>query len=149
MPRTTATPGAMLFSAPQCTFYSSNPLRAPDSRKDDDFSPLPYMYTAPPCVYKRGRWALSSLWDHNLIIHTHVTRRTHSILSLASIISSSSKDLGAFLPLSPHLYPLLQASPVQDSTVHSHSPLLDVRPRGQNQDKPVRSCVTSCINHLG
>jgi len=30
-PRTTATPGAMLFSAPQCTFYSSHPLRTPDS----------------------------------------------------------------------------------------------------------------------
>ena len=31
LPRTTATPGAMLFSAPQCTFYSSHPLRTPDS----------------------------------------------------------------------------------------------------------------------
>ena len=30
-PRTTATPGAMLFSAPQCTFYSNHPLRTPDS----------------------------------------------------------------------------------------------------------------------
>ena len=30
-PRTTATPGAMLFSAPECTFYSSHPLRTPDS----------------------------------------------------------------------------------------------------------------------
>src|SRR6185437_14500636 len=25
-------------------------------------------------------------------------------------------------------------------------PLLDVRPRGRNQDKPVRYCVASCIN---
>jgi len=24
--------------------------------------------------------------------------------------------------------------------------LLDVRPRGRNQDKPVRYCVASCIN---
>ena len=30
-PRTTATPGAMPISAPQCTFYSSHPLRTPDS----------------------------------------------------------------------------------------------------------------------
>ena len=28
-------------------------------------------------------------------------------------------------------------------------PLLDVRPRGRNQDKHVRYCVASCINHLG
>ena len=31
----------------------------------------------------------------------------------------------------------------------THTPLLDVRPRGRNQDKPVRCCATSCINHLG
>ena len=85
----------------------------------------------------------------------HVTRRTctptpqNTILALASINSFSSRDLGASLPLSPHLYPLLQAPPVQDSTVLSHTPLLDVRPRGRNQDKLVRDCVASCINHLG
>ena len=70
-------------------------------------------------------------------------------MALASINSSSSRDLGASLPLSPRLYPLLQAPPVQDSTVLSHTPLLDVRPHGRNQDKPVRYCVASCINHLG
>src|SRR6185503_614471 len=59
---------------------------------------------------------------------------------------SSSRDLGASLPLSPRLYPLLQAPLVQDNTVPSHTPLLDVRPRGRNQDKPVRYCVASCIN---
>ena len=47
--------------------------------------------------------------------------------------------MGAFLPLSPRLYPLLQALQVQDNTVPSHTPFLDVRPRGRNQDKP---CVT-------
>ena len=67
----------------------------------------------------------------------------------ASINSSSSRDLGASLPLSPRLYPILQAPLVQDSTVLSHTPLLDVQPRGRNQDKPVRDCVASCINHLG
>ena len=35
---------------------------------------------------------------------------------------------------------------MQDNTVPSHTPLLDVRPRGRNQDKPVRYCVASCIN---
>ena len=29
--RTTVTPGAMLSTAPQCTFYNRHPLRAPDS----------------------------------------------------------------------------------------------------------------------
>ena len=38
---------------------------------------------------------------------------------------------------------------MQDSTVLSHTPLLDVRPPGRNQDKLVRYCVASCINHLG
>ena len=70
----------------------------------------------------------------------------HPILALASINFSSSRDLGASLPLSPRLYPLLQAPLVQDNTVPSHTPLLDVRPRGRNQDKPVRYCVASCIN---
>ena len=35
---------------------------------------------------------------------------------------------------------------MQDSAVLSHTPLLDVRPHGRNQDKPVRYCVVSCIN---
>jgi hypothetical protein len=70
-------------------------------------------------------------------------------LALASINFSSSRDLGDSLPFSPRLYPLLQEPPVQDSTVHSHTPLLDVRPRGWNQDKSVRYCVAFCINHLG
>ena len=35
---------------------------------------------------------------------------------------SSSRDLGASLPLSPRLYPLLRALRVQDNTVPSHNP---------------------------
>ena len=79
--------------------------------------------------------------DHSIEHNTQ-----HLILALASIDFSSSRDLGASLPLSPRLYPLLQAPLVQDNTVPSHTPLLDVRPRGRNQDKPVRYCVASCIN---
>src|SRR6185503_4543330 len=75
----------------------------------------------------------------------HTLLRT-PILALASINSSSSRDLGASLPLSPRLYPLLQTPPVQDSTVLSHTPLLDVRPHSRNQDKPVCYCIVSCIN---
>ena len=76
---------------------------------------------------------------------TH-TRDHHYTLSTTEHSRSSSRDLGASLPLSPHLYPLLQAPPVQDSTVLSHTPLLDVRPHGRNQDKPVCYCIASCIN---
>ena len=75
----------------------------------------------------------------------HNTQQITPILALASINSSSNRDLGASLPLSPRLYPLLQAPPVQDSTVPSHTPLLDVRPHGRNQDKPVCCCIASCI----
>ena len=64
---------------PQCTFYSSRPLCAPDSGKNDDFSPLPYMYTAPPCVYKRGRRSLSYLSGQNTTLST--THRAHTLLS--------------------------------------------------------------------
>ena len=54
--------------------------------------------------------------------------------------------LGSFPPSLASPVPLLQAPPVQDNTVPSHTPLLDVRPRGRNQDKPVCYCVASCIN---
>ena len=54
--------------------------------------------------------------------------RTWSIITyapaslFATLNPSSSRDLGAFLPLSPRLYPLLQALRVQDNTVPSHTP---------------------------
>ena len=35
------TPGASLSGVAQCTFYSIRPLHAPDSGKNDDFSPPP------------------------------------------------------------------------------------------------------------
>ena len=53
------TPSAMISSTTQCTSYSRRSLCAPDSGKNDDFSPLPYMYTAPPYAYKRRRRAPS------------------------------------------------------------------------------------------
>ena len=77
-------------------------------------------------------------------IHTHVTRRTRTpapqnmILALASI-NSSSRDLGASLPFSPSLYPLLQAPPVQDSTVLSHTLCWTYGPTAGTR---INSCVT-------
>ena len=72
-------PGAMISSTPHCTSYSRRPLCAPDSGKNDEFSPLPYMYTAPPCVYKRGRWSLS--YPSGLFYTLCTTHRAHTLLS--------------------------------------------------------------------
>ena len=57
LPRTTATPGAIPHSVlPAVLDHCTPAIRG----KDDDFRDLlPYMYTAPLCVYKWGRWALS------------------------------------------------------------------------------------------
>jgi hypothetical protein len=55
--------------------------------------------------------------DHSIEHNTQ-----HPILAPASIDFSSSRDLGASLPLSPRLYPILQAPPMQDNTVPSHTP---------------------------
>ena len=88
-PKTTATPGAMLFSAPQCTFYSSHPLRTPDLGGRRRLLPLPYVYSAPPCVYKRRRRALSSpshSSSSSLALNTHAHAPRSTILALASII---------------------------------------------------------------
>ena len=72
-------PGASLSSVAQCTFYSILPLYALDLGKNDVFSFLPYMYTAPPCVYKRGRRALSS--PSGLFSTLSTTHRAHTLLS--------------------------------------------------------------------
>ena len=111
MPRTTAMPGTI----PHSVLSTVLDLCTPAIRgEDDDFSFLPYMYTAPPCVYKRGRRALSYRRSSGETLHSASLTRAHTlfgapILALASINSSSSRDLRAFLPLSPRLYPLLQA----------------------------------------
>ena len=115
--------------------------------ENDDFHDPLCMYTVPPCDYKRRRHA-SFKGDGHLRRRDHrhtISTTEHPILALVSINSSSSRDLGASL-LSPRLYPLLQAPPVQDSTMLLHTPLLDVRPHDRNQDKPVHYCIASCIN---
>ena len=142
--------------APQCTFYSVRLLHPRDSGEDNDFHVPPLMYTAPPYDYKRRRRASFKGDGHphsRSSSHSqHHSEHMHSLLAPTSLFAtlnpSSNRDLGASLPLSPCLYPLLQSLRVQDNTVPSHTPLLDVRPRGRNQYKSVRSCVASCIKHL-
>jgi len=123
-----------------------------NSGGNDDFHAPLLMYPAPPCDYKRRRRASLKMGSFGRSVSslgiTLPTKRTlaSSLTSiLATLNFSSSRDLGASLPLSPRLYPLLQAPRVQDNTVPSHTPLLDVRPRGRNQDKLVRYCVASRI----
>src|SRR6185437_5754657 len=115
----------------------------------DDFRDPLYMYPSLLVSIKGGGGLPLRGWVGSLGI-TPYTERTHSLLAPTSLLAThnsfSSRDLGASLPLSPRLYPLLQALRVQDNTVPTHIPLLDVRPRGRNQDKPVRYCVASCIN---
>ena len=139
--------------------YSTTAPR--DSGEDDDFHvPLP-MYTAPLVTIKGGgglplKGDVLDISDHDhphsrSSSHSqHHSEHTRSLLAPTSLFAtlnlSSSRDLGASLPLSPRLYPLLQALRVQDNTVPSHTLLLDVRSRSRNQDKPVRYCVASCIN---
>ena len=95
--------------------------RPPIRGEDDDFR-SPHTCTPPLLVSIKGGGGQHLL--HDIIIHTHVTHRTHT-RSLEPrywhSLQSSSRDLGVSLPLSPRLYPLLQAPPVQDSTVHSHT----------------------------
>ena len=105
--------------------------------EDDDFHVSLLMYAAPPCDYIRRRLGhpRNDLWTgaggflfRSLARRTLRRFRTWSIITyapaslFATFNPSSSKDLGAFLPLSPRLYPLLQALRVQDNTVHSHIP---------------------------
>ena len=88
-PRTTATPGAMLFSAPQCTFYSSHPLRTPIRGEHDDFR-SPRTCT-PPLVSIKGGGEHHFLDD--LISNTYVTRRTHTPALLSPDIGTCLNHL--------------------------------------------------------
>ena len=139
----------MISSAPQCTFYSSCSLCASDLGRDGNFFPLPYMYTAPPCVYKRRRRALSSPLSLSLSISISLSPpRSHTTNSLAS--PARSPDIGTCLnhlaeiwelpSLSlASLVPPTTGTPVQDSTVHSHNPYWTYGPVAGTRINP---CVT-------
>ena len=120
--------------------------------KYDDFHDPLRMYTVPPCVYKRRRWtsfkgvgggggARSDPLDRTQHSAPLSTRYCHSPQSTSPLAETWE------LPSLSHLActPLLQAPPVQDNTVPSHTPCWTYGP-GRNQDKPVRYYVASCIN---
>ena len=123
--------------------YSTTAPR--DSGENDDFHDPLLMYTVPPCDNKRRRRAPLKGdvgRDHPDTSTTLSTRYWHSPLSASPLAETWELPSHSSLACTP----LLQAPPVQDNTVPSHTPLLDVRPRGRNQDKSVRYCVASCIN---
>ena len=115
-----ATPGVSLSSAAQCTFYSSRPLHAPDSEKNDDFSPLPYMYTARPYVYKRGRRA--QLIGSNLQHSARLAEYTTALLSpdIGTCLNHLA-ETWEFPSLSRLACTPITGTPGQNSTVHSHT----------------------------
>ena len=91
----------------------------------------PLVYTTPPYAYKRRRWVsfsggglISLVWTLVCLASlASLLKRTRKVYrALISTDSTLSRDLGASLPLSPRLYPLLQALRVQDNTVPSHTP---------------------------
>ena len=109
MARTIATPNAMPYSVLSTVFdHCTATIRG---KTATSVYPL-LMYPAPPCVYKRRRRA--SLKGVGRLSR-HLPLRAHALApSFRHRYSprsnpTSSRDLGAFLPLSPRLYPLLQA----------------------------------------
>src|SRR6185503_10606061 len=107
------------------------------------------MYPAPPCVYKKGGGLLPNPSLHGLTLATH---RTHSLTPRYWHLPQSSSPLAETweLPSLSRLActPLLQALHCKIIQC-THTPLLDVRPRGWIYDIPLRYCVTSCVNYLG
>ena len=110
------------------------------------------MYSAPPCVYKRGRRTPSFGRSHHHLL-TRNSQNTHT---------RSLEPRYWHLPQSPPLagtWELPSLSRLACIPYYRHprckivqctrTPLLDVRPRGQNQDKSMRYCVASCINIWG
>ena len=103
------------------------------------------MYTVPPCDYKRRRRAPLKGdvgRDHPDTSTTLSTRYWHSPLSASPLAETWELPSLSRLACTPY-YRHLRCKIIQ--CPHT-PPLLDVRPRGRNQDKPVRYCITSCIN---
>ena len=125
---------------PTVTYYNARPLHPRDSGEDDDFRVPLLMYAVPPCNYKRRRRA-----SFRRDAFGHQLPRSPTFTIIATPDSSSSRDLGASLPLSPRLYPLLQALRVQDNTVPSHTPFAGRTAPRRNQDKPCVTVIISCI----
>ena len=125
--------------------------------EDDDFHDLLSMYTAPPCVYKRRRRALS--WgvgpsgrtQHSALLTEHIRssepRYWHSPQSTPPLAETWELPSLSRLACTPY-YRHPRCKTVQCSRTPlcwTYAPL----PPGRNEDKPVGDCVASCINHLG
>ena len=128
--RTTGTHAAF----PQCTPYTVRPLY-PSIRGKTTTSTPPLMCAAPPCDYKRRRQAS---------FRRDASGRDRSSLTLRNPYSPGS------IPLLAETWEPSSLSRLACIPYYKHSgckiiqcprtpPLLDVRPRGRNQDK---SCVT-------
>ena len=134
-------------------YFLQCPTTAPPrfGGEDDDFHVPLLMYAAPPCDYKRGRRASfkGGCSGHQGPGHPHsrssspLSTTEHTLQLIPPLTETWEHPSFSRLTCTP----LQQALRVHNNTVPSHTPLLDVVPRGRNQDKPVRSWVTSCINH--
>ena len=124
MPRTTATLGAIPHTHSVLPIVLDHCTPAIRGEHDDFHDPL-YMYPSLLESIKGGGGLPLGRSVGSLGITLH-TERTHSLLAPTSLLAThnsfSSRDLGASLPLSPRLYPLLQALRVQNNTVPSHTP---------------------------
>ena len=107
------------------------------------------MYPAPPCDYKRRRRASLRKVGQ---LSRHLPLRTHALTPSSDIVIRHAQT-----PLLAETWELPSLSRPACTPYYKHSgckiiqctrtpPLLDVRPRGRNQDKPVRYCVACCIN---
>ena len=145
MARTIATTKAMPYSVLSTVFDHYTPTIR--GKTATSVYPL-LMYPAPPCVYKRRR--RTSLKGSVNSLDTHGSEHTHPL-------PASDIDIRhAQTPLLAETWELSSLSRPACTPYDKHSrckiiqctrtpPLLDVRPRGRNQDKPVRYCVASCI----
>ena len=128
--------GATLSSTAQRTFYSSRPLHTPDSGKNDDFRSS--RTCTPPLLVSIKGGGRHHLLD-DLIIRTHVTSRTPAPSLLSSDIGTRFNHLAEaweFPSLSRLAYTPYCRHPRCKIVQCIRTPLLDVRPRGRNQDKP-------------
>ena len=137
---------------PQCTSYSVRPLYPRDSGENDDFHASLLMHATPPCDYKRRRRASFRLSRFSLSedAKKDTSGRDPSSLTLRHPYSPRST------PLLAETWEPSSLSRLACIPYYKHSgckiiqcprtpPLLDVRPRGRNQDKPCVTVIASCI----
>ena len=124
------------------------PTTVPRNSGENDDLHAPLMYVAPPCDYKRRRRApLSGALDS----------RPPALWLLSSRgRTRTTEHSSPPTPLLAETWELLSLSRLACTPYYKHSgckiiqcprtpPLLDVRPRGRNQDKPCVTVIASCI----